>query len=616
MKRILLFIFSSLALIFIQCGTGSRFADFVTAKKDQLMDGNKQLRFVSYNIPNLNLIEDYFPFTASSPWRLPTEFEIMDALKTIKEAGGRVTRMYVLSVRRKGESKNIVRYVEGPGRFNEKAFRTLDKILQLANEEGVRVIIPFVDNWWWWGGVAEYAAFRNKPAKDFWTDPQLISDFEKTIKFVINRKNTYTGVLYKDDKSILGWETGNELEAPFAWQEKIAAYIKSLDKHHLVLMGTFARVLNEEAVADSNIDVLSTHYYSPIKDAVKDIMLNRELTKDKKPYFVGEFGYSKVKDVKSIVDTAIDNGLAGIMIWSLRFHSRDGGFYQHGEGYAGSYRFPGFKSGESYHEKEIINFMRKSAYKINGEEEPPLAIPDAPAMLTVKDVYDISWKGSAGASSYKIERREEGKDNWSVIADSVSDADEVFRPLFEDTTAELGKSYYYRVTARNESGESLPSEETGPVTVNCKILVDEMADSSKIFQMSDSLTFIKYQDLYRAKEDDSRLKGAKDSYIIYKLPQAIDSIKIEVFLTGSQCGLNLYASDSINTFKPLAAKFETFPPYSNFYNFFTPAVYTCGEFPPDSRYLKIKFNDPAQLSRVEIMYSKIVKPDSDIINEE
>ncbi len=394
MKKAALIFFSLFSVLLMQCGTTSQFENFVTADKDKLMEGKQQLRFVSFNIPNLNLIEDYFPFKASSPWRLPTEFEIRDALKTIKESGGRVTRMYVLSVRRKGEPKGIIRYIEGPGQFNEKAFRALDKILQIANEEGVRLIIPFVDNWWWWGGPAEYAAFRNKTAKEFWTDPELIADFKQTINFVLNRKNTYTGVLYKDDKSVLGWETGNELEAPMSWQDSIASYIKSIDKNHLVLLGTHAQILSEKAVTDSNFDVLSTHYYSPIHDATKNIIYNRKLTEGKKPYFVGEFGYKNLKDVNAIVDTAVNQGLAGIMIWSLRFHSRDGGFYQHGEGYGvGSYRFPGFESGESYHEKEAINIIRKNAYRINNEPEPPLSIPDSPHLLNIKDAFDISVAG-------------------------------------------------------------------------------------------------------------------------------------------------------------------------------------------------------------------------------
>ena len=61
------------------------------------------------------------------------------------------------------------RHVEGPGKFNEEAFKAYDKVLQIANKVGIRVIIPLVDNWWWWGGPKEYAAFRGKQKDEFRT---------------------------------------------------------------------------------------------------------------------------------------------------------------------------------------------------------------------------------------------------------------------------------------------------------------------------------------------------------------------------------------------------------------------------------------------------------------
>ena len=621
MKKAFQLIMAASYIILIQSSAFAQFEHFITAKGDKLMDGSKELRFVSYNIPNLHFIEDDFQFDSPNPWRLPTEFEIRDALRTIKMDGGKVVRMYTLSVRREGESKNIIRHVEGPGEFNERAFKTLDKVLQIANEEGIRLTIAFVDNWWWWGGRAEYAAFRGKTPDEFWTDPQLISDFKKTISFLLNRKNTYTGVLYKDDKAILGWETGNELHAPYTWQNEIAGYVKSIDKNHLVLEGTSADLLSQQEVDNPNFDVLSTHYYSPIERAIPDILKNRELTKGKKPYFVGEFGYKNFQDVKTIVDTVINNGVSGILIWSLRFHNRNGGFYQHWENYGvGAYRFPGFDSDSIYHEKEIMEFMRESAYKINGEAMPPLPVPDPPVINSIDDVHDISWMGSTGASSYIIQRESARTENWETIADNVSDAVGVFRPLYDDSTAIPGNSYYYRVIAKNSSGQSVPSNVFGPVAVTYNELIDELADSTKITEQSGQLEFLKYQDIIESKEDNNRLKGEKDSYIVYRVPEPMDSIKVEVFLTGSQCGLEFYASDSLSTLtpgmddsKPLAAKIETYPPYKNFYGYFDPAVYTCTEFPANSRFLKIKFEGEAQLSRVEIIYSKIQQADPDII---
>ena len=602
MKKSFLFLITSLSLIFYSCSS-SRFTNFITTDKNKLMDGDKEFRFVSFNIPNLHYIEDYLDFNASNPWRLPDEYEIKDALESIKQLGGKVTRMYVLSVRKPGESPKIIRHVLAPEVFNEQAFRTLDKVMQIANEIGVRVIIPLIDNWWWWGGPAEYAAFRGKQKEVFWTDPQLISDFKKTVNFIINRKNTYTGVLYKDDKGLLGWETGNELECPYSWTSDIAKYIKSVDKNHLVIEGTHNPLLTENAIDDTSIDILSTHHYGDPSYSLKSIVKNKELVKDKKPYFIGEFGLVPPSSIKAILDTAMDNDLSGIMIWSLRFHNRDGGFYMHAEKTgAEPYRFPGFASGTINNEKEIINMMRDKAYEIDDKTPPPLEIPQPPELLDIKDVYDISWRGSTGASSYIIERKESNSNNWITIASNVSDAIEAYKPLFMDTTAILGKEYFYRVKAKNKSGVSEPSNEVGPVKVNFLKIVDELADSSKILLKEGNLQFIKFKDLYKAKEDNNRLQANSDSYIIYNIPDSIISFKIYAFDNEPGCSATLSASESLENFSELSTKTESFPPYKNAYDFFNPVIYTCEEFPPNTRFIKISFNADVQLCRTEIEY--------------
>ncbi|MCI0485533.1 MAG: hypothetical protein L0229_02930 [Blastocatellia bacterium] len=176
---------------------------FITRSGDRLMEGDKEYRFISFNIPNLHLVEDNMRFEATNEWRFPDEFEITDALSSVRQLGGRVARTYVISICRKVEGQRpstgenpIPCHVREPGEFNEAAFRALDKVLQVANRTGVRLIIPLVDNWKWWGGIAEYASYRNKPAEAFWTDREIIEDFKRTVSFIINRRNAYTGTLY------------------------------------------------------------------------------------------------------------------------------------------------------------------------------------------------------------------------------------------------------------------------------------------------------------------------------------------------------------------------------------------------------------------------------------
>jgi len=327
MKRILT-ILVILSFVVNSPASESAFTKFVYRHGDKLMDEHGELRFVSFNIPNLHYVEDNMPFTEMNPWRLPNEFEIADALEAVRQMGGQVVRIYCLSVRVSGEDTNIPRHIIGPGQFDEKAFETLDMVLAVANRKGIRVIIPFIDNWKWWGGVGSAAAFRDKKLQDFWTDPQLFEDYKKIVSFVINRTNTVTGVKYRDDKAVLAWETGNELVCPHEWTTKAAAYMKSLDNNHLVLDGFHTTNLRDESIQDENIDIVTTHHYSknPV-ETVGQIKSNMAKARGKKPYFVGEFGFIPTDAVETVLQTVIEENVSGALIWSLRYRSRDGGFY-------------------------------------------------------------------------------------------------------------------------------------------------------------------------------------------------------------------------------------------------------------------------------------------------
>jgi hypothetical protein len=49
-------------------------------------------------------------------------------------------------------------HIEGIGEYNERLFRDLDNLLATASRNGIRLVIPFIDNWEWWGGVHQFCA--------------------------------------------------------------------------------------------------------------------------------------------------------------------------------------------------------------------------------------------------------------------------------------------------------------------------------------------------------------------------------------------------------------------------------------------------------------------------
>ena len=594
-----------LLTVILLTGCGGGFSNFITTDKDRLKDGNEEFRFVSYNIPNLHYIEDYMKFDEVNPWRLPDEFEIRDGLRAIKQSGGKVTRIYTPSVRKMGESEKIIRHVLGPGNFNEEAFLALDKVLQIANEEGIRIIFPMLDNWWWWGGPKEYAAFRGKEAKEFWTDTLLISDFKKTVNFIINRRNRYTGVLYRDDKALLGWETGNELQCPYSWCAEIAKYIKSLDKNHLVIQNSAVSSLPEEQIKDPNIDVVSTHYYTKGDIAIKFIKANKALSKGKKPYYVGEFGFQPTNEISAVIDTVIKDSVSGIMLWSMRTHNREGGFYFHAPDRGGIvYRWPGFESGNFFDEKNVEKIVREKAYQINNSPIPALPAPDTPKMLPIETPYKISWQGSTGAASYSIERREDGAIESTLLTRDITDAVWPYKPQFSDTSVAIGKSYFYKIKAKNRTGESDWSDEIGPVKVNYKMLIDEMENDSKMASKGGEIEFINIEQLVQAKEDRNRLTGKKGSFIVYRIPGPVQSVKVDFFLLTEGAGIELYGSEDNSEFKLLDISKELYVPEKNEYKLFTGATYKCCDLSSRYRYIKILFGEGVQICRMETAYKE------------
>ncbi len=589
--------------IFATDVSNAQFKNFITAKADKLMDGDSELRFISVNIPNLHYIEDYLPFTCTNPWRLPDEFEIRDALNAVNQIGGKVARIYVFSVHRQDDDTSIIRHVEAPGKFNEQAFVAFDKVLQVANELGIRLIVPFVDNWRWWGGIREYADFRGKSKSDFWTDAQIIDDFKKTIEFVINRKNTFTGISYKDDKAILAWETGNELQAPFSWTKEIAAYIKSLDKNHLVMEGTMATKLTDEALSDPNIDVLSTHHYRNPKSSMDAITENRQMAKGKKPYLVGEYGIVSTEDIRILTDTIINQGLSGGMIWSLRQRNREGGFYQHYEyNKVGAYRWPGFINGDIYSECLVLAIIREKAHQIDSTTVPRLPIPLAPKLLSIKNVGEISWQGSTGAEFYKVERRSAEDTTWGMIADNVDESRYQYRPLFDDETAVVGKTYFYRVKAKNEIGESEYSNIIGPVVVNDKEFFDEMENFNKVFQKDGSLQLLTHEDIRRAREDRSRLTGDNGSYIVYKVPATASAFRVDALIVHSNSKVQVSASTDMTTFTELKTQNISYGIKNNDYGFYVATAFAIDSLPAGTHFVKVSFSNNVQICRIEYHY--------------
>jgi len=602
--------------------TANAFEYFITRKDNKLYDGEKVFRFAGANMPGIMLPYD---FTLYLPERmnLPTPWEQEDAFKTLDQMNLRVLRTWNLPIRGPKEQKKPWHYVLGPGEFNEEAFRCTDHMLALANQYKVRVIFALTaGSGDYLGGIGQYAEHRGKKREEFFTDPQVKEDYKATVRFVLSRVNSVTGIRYKEDKAVLAWQFGNEMHtAPAAWLSEMAAYIKSLDANHLV--AETVHIPGKPMTIDPNIDLVTRHLYTSYKGVGGEWpeAMRKEMAvlKDQRPLFIGEFG-PYINDTNFTHDKAVEKtrgfldyvekepGICGSLIWSMYFRHQDGGYYWHQImtfPAAWSYHYPGFPSAEAQCEIGLMGALREAGFKIQGLPVPPVPVPEAPHLLPISEVPMFSWRGSVGATGYDIQRAEGPEGPWATIAQNVSDADIAYRPLFSDTTARSGQSYCYRISARNASGVSQPSNVVGPVRVKRVCLADELQDFSRAFAKSSGLKLNNdYNALYA--EYLFRAQGSTNDWITYQVPAAIESVKVTGFYSKQVADFELRVSSDGSNFTALKPerkerRLPSPPGGAAGGQRRTQVEYTCA-VPDGQRYLQVAWSGPAELDRVEIEY--------------
>ena len=125
-----------------------------------------------------------------------------------------------------------------------------------------------------------------------------------------------------------------------------------------------------------------------------------------KVFLVGEIGLMSAHILQAAVDEFVNADSSGLLIWSLRGHSRHGGYIVHAEngGYF-SYHYPGFPKAEGFHadEEKLFEIVEKAIASMNLERN--LSIPNPPEFLDFSsnaDSLSFNFRGSAGASNYSI----------------------------------------------------------------------------------------------------------------------------------------------------------------------------------------------------------------------
>ncbi|KAH9472172.1 hypothetical protein Pst134EA_002797 [Puccinia striiformis f. sp. tritici] len=163
------------------------------------------------------------------------EYQGRDILKSVAAFGNPVTRTYTLQISNDalqfGKLPASSGHVTGWDKnsndwiYNESQWRKMDQMLDLSRHYGVKLIIPIINQDYgnpesnYIGDFNDlirhrYGIYGYKDAGnriDFFKDRIMIDSFKKLITFFLERVNTYNGIRYGDDNTILAFETGNEM---------------------------------------------------------------------------------------------------------------------------------------------------------------------------------------------------------------------------------------------------------------------------------------------------------------------------------------------------------------------------------------------------------------------
>lgn len=328
---------------------------FVTRAGGTLQLDGARFRFAGANLYWLGLDDN---ITDSGGPTYPTKFRIDNALQAAKNAGLTVIRSHTMGI-----SVGCARCVEPRlGEFNDDAFQASDYALHRAGQLGLKVMIPLTDQWrWFHGGMSTFTGWRgyanqggataatdnsvnaaNNQAQraaesHFYTDATVSGDFQQYVTHLLEHVNPYTGLAWKDDPTIMAWETGNELwTATPSWTQNLAAFIKHrVGARQLVADGSAASGMSVAAAAVDapDVDILGGHFY-PVDTAwmTRDAAV---AATHNKAYVVGEYAWTDVAATKAqLAAVESDPRIAGDLVWTLMPYREDGSPEAHDDGYA------------------------------------------------------------------------------------------------------------------------------------------------------------------------------------------------------------------------------------------------------------------------------------------
>ncbi|SCV74634.1 BQ2448_7663 [Microbotryum intermedium] len=301
------------------------------------------------------------------------------------------------------------RYLLEPtrGRFDASAWDIHDYAIFAAGRYGLRVVLPLVDKLsrglthpqlgeaplifvmyisysYYHGGkytfLKWFGVSQSNFGAKFYTNKHVVAEFRNYVTTVMSRYNPYTKKAYKDDPTIMAWETGNELGGyigregypPYAWTNSIAGLIKGLSPKSLVIDGTDGFYnYSTKAVAQGGrskyVDIVTDHAYPRSYGLIKaEIPIAKKF---KKNFLIGEMdwtGNNGGDDLAAYLKNVLSQLTMGLMVWSVFGHdAKCCNYVPHYDGY--SIYYP---NGNSAADQARVLAVSQFFYRATGRSVP------------------------------------------------------------------------------------------------------------------------------------------------------------------------------------------------------------------------------------------------------
>ncbi|MCB0650625.1 MAG: cellulase family glycosylhydrolase [Saprospiraceae bacterium] len=178
-------------------------------------------------------------------------------------------------------------------KYDETLLEGLDFLLAEMDKRGMKAVLVLNNFFQWSGGMAQYVSWATgEPipyphleghswdefqqfSAQFYSNKKAQQISKKFMKKLLRRRNSVSGIQYREDPTIMAWQLANEprgfgqVPAYLEWADKTAGVIQRKDKNHLVSLGGEGKTSAESTGTDfenvsksKNLDYLTAHLWA------------------------------------------------------------------------------------------------------------------------------------------------------------------------------------------------------------------------------------------------------------------------------------------------------------------------------------------------------------------